>query len=196
MLQFACARCGQVLHVKAELAGKQCRCPKCQSILSVPAKVAATPPAATKPAAKAIPQTEPPTISAHTQDPPSQTPTVPPKGSVGGSTDNSQSFPPTLPPVGSKDKVFKDKNMTTLYTCQCGLQWSIPDGQKGLQCSCGRPINLAPQEEDFHQGSPNPSQDAPEVSPWSEATGDTFTGDAFKRNRIKRPKPGMNTATN
>ncbi|MHB8973043.1 MAG: hypothetical protein ACYC3X_06995 [Pirellulaceae bacterium] len=36
-IEFACSRCGQILRVGDEAAGKRAKCPQCQSVVPIPA---------------------------------------------------------------------------------------------------------------------------------------------------------------
>ena len=60
-IEFVCARCGRLLKVPAEAAGRQAKCPQCGAVQRVPAggSPPAPPAAAVPPAAPAVPPVQP-----------------------------------------------------------------------------------------------------------------------------------------
>jgi hypothetical protein len=57
-IKFNCPKCGQELNVKDEMAGKQGKCPKCKSTVTVPTPAAPRPAAAPPVRKKPVPEVE------------------------------------------------------------------------------------------------------------------------------------------
>jgi phage FluMu protein Com len=48
-IEFACSHCGQILRVGDDTAGKRAKCPKCQSVVPIPAASASSSAPASQP---------------------------------------------------------------------------------------------------------------------------------------------------